>query len=140
MNTLSKKKHRYQKNQNRMVRRESRACGKDTHHILYQKRNWHGESLTMLRDYWYCKAEIPKNTLHRRIHSIVPNVPVPKAINARSALEQMKTLERYEVIHESDTIERKLEVLIALFDYVEQPTADALKRQLDIVRKFKNPL
>ena len=94
----------------------------------------------MLRDYWYCKAEIPKNTLHRRIHSIVPNVPVPKAINARSALEQMKTLERYEVIHEEDSIERKLEVLIALFDYVEQPTADALKRQLDIVRKFKNPL
>lgn len=71
---------------------------------------------------------------------MVSTVPVPKAINARSALEQLRTLERYEVIHETDSIERKLEVLIALFDCAEQPTADALKKQLDIVRKFKNPL
>ena len=124
----------------RMARRESTACGLDTHHLCYQKRAWRGEALIALRDHWYCKAEIPKNTLHRRIHSMVSTVPVPKAINARNALEQLRTLERYEVIHETDSIERKLEVLIALFDCVEQPTADALKKQLDIVHRFKNPL
>jgi hypothetical protein len=133
---LSKKKRRYLKLERRKARRECVTCGKDTHHIFYQKRHWRGEALNMLRDYWYCKAEIPKNTLHRRIHSIIQDVPAPKAINAKSALDQLRTLERYEVIHENDTIERKLEVLIALFDYVEQPTAEALKKQLDVARKY----
>lgn len=138
---MSKKKRRYLKLQKRVARRLSASCGKDTHHLLYQKQAWHGgDALVALRDFWYCRAEIPKNTLHRRIHAIVQTIPVPKAINAKSALGQLRTLERYEVIHEDDDIERKLEVLIALFDCSEQPTADALKKQLDIVRKFKNPL
>ena len=140
MYILSKAKRRYVKLRKRAERRQSTACGKDTHHILYQKKFWHGEALTALRDHWYCKAEIPKNTLHRRIHSLVLTIPVPKAANAQSALEQLRTLERYEVIHESDSLERKLEVLIALFDCSEQPTADALRKQLDIAHKFKNPL
>ena len=133
---MSKKKQRYVKLQKRKERRLAVAGGKDTHHLCYQRRNWRNEALVALRDYWYCKAEIPKNTLHRRIHSIITTVPAPKAANAKSALEQLRSLERYEVIHEEDTIERKLEVLIALFDAIEQPTADAFKKQLDIVRKF----
>lgn len=133
---MSKKKRRYLKLQRRVARRLSTASGKDTHHLLYQRRYWHGDTLIALRDYWYCRAEIPKNTLHRRLHNLVQTVPVPKATNAKSALEQLRTLERYEVIHEDDTIERKLEVLIALFDSVEQPTAEALRKQLDIVHKF----
>lgn len=136
---MSKKKRRYLKLQKRAARRLSAAGGNDTHHLLYQRRNWRNEALTALRDYWYCKAEIPKNTLHRRIHGLVSDVPAPKATNARSALEQLRTLERYQVIHEEDSIERKLEVLIALFDYVEQATADALRKQLDIVHKFYQP-
>lgn len=133
---MSKKKRRYIKMYKRLERRASAARGNDTHHLCYQKRVWKGGSIGLLRDFWYCRAEVPKNTLHRRIHSIVTSVPVPKAINAKSALEQLRTLERYEVIHENDSIERKLEVLIALFDHVEQPTADAFKKQLDIVHKF----
>ena len=133
---MSKKKRRYTKYPKRRPSYAGMSGGKDTHHLCYQRKLWHGEALVALRDYWYCKAEVPKNTLHRRIHALVPIVPVPKAVNAKSALAQLRTLERYEVIHEEDTIERKLEVLIALFDYVEQPTADAFKKQLDVVRKF----
>ena len=136
---MSKKKRRYLKLQRRAARRLSAAGGNDTHHLLYQRRNWRNEALTALRDYWYCKAEIPKNTLHRRIHGLVSDVPAPKATNAKSALEQLRTLERYQVIHEEDSIERKLEVLIALFDCAEQATADALRKQLDIVHKFYQP-
>lgn len=134
---MSKKKRRYLKMQKKMERKRSITCGKDTHHIFFQKRKYCGEALTSLRDYWYCKSEIPKATLHRRIHSLIPNVPVPKPMNAKSALNQLRNLERYEVIHEDDDIERKLEILIALFDTIEQPTADALRKQLDIVHKFK---
>lgn len=135
--TMSKKKRRYLKLRKRMERRTIIACGKDTHHLCYQKRNWQGPALIALRDFWYCKAEIPKNTLHRRIHSVVNNVPPPKAINARSALEQLRTLERYGVIHEEDSIERRLQVLIALFECVDQPTADAFKKQLDVVHRYQ---
>lgn len=137
---MSKKKRRYLKLRRKVERKAAVSCGKDTHHLCYQKRNWQGPALVALRDFWYCKAEIPKNTLHRKIHSMVKDVPPPKAINAKSALEQLRTLERYGVIHEEDPIERKLQVLIVLFECVDQPTADAFKKQLDIVHEFKKPL
>ena len=70
------------------------------------------------------------------IHEFVGDVPAPSHINAQSALDQLRSLEFYGVIGENDTIQRRLEVFIALFDCVEQPTADALKKQLAIVRKF----
>lgn len=139
VSVLSKKKRRYVKMQKKAERRKAISCGKDTHHIFFQKRTYSGEALIALRDYWYCRAEIPKSTLHRRIHSLIHTVPVPKIANAKSALNQLRTLERYEIIHEEDSFERRLEVLIALFDSVEQSTADALKKQLDIVHKFKKP-
>jgi hypothetical protein len=38
-----------------------------------------------------------------------------------------------------DPIEEKLELMIHLFDYIEPSTTEALKKQLDIVRKQKSP-
>lgn len=134
---MSKKKRRYMKMQRKAERRQSISCGKDTHHIFFQKRKYCGDTLVALRDYWYCRVEIPKNTLHRRVHSLIPNVPVPKITSAKSVLSQLRNLERFEVISEEDTIERRLEVLIALFDPIEPQTTEALRGQLDVVHKFK---
>ena len=39
-------------------------------------------------------------------------------------------------ISDKDPFEKRLIVLIALFECVAQPTADALKKQLDLVREF----
>ena len=133
---MAKKKKRYDKNCGKKRLGASRGYGEDTHHLCYQKREWRSGALVALRDYWYCKVSIPKDTLHRSIHRMVPVVPPPKIASAKSALEQLHTLERYGVIHEDDPIERRLEVLVALFDYIEQPTAAAFRAQLDIAHRF----
>ena len=65
-------------------------------------------------------------------------MPVPKDINALRALEQLRLLERYGAISDSDSFERRLQLLAALFDCTEQPTADAFRRQAKIVRDFYN--
>lgn len=49
----------------------------------------------------------------------------------------LEYLEKYGAIGPDDPIEKRLTVLIALFECIEQPTADALKEQLRLVHEFK---
>lgn len=135
---MSKNLKRYKR---RLIREEHNRLinveRKDLHHIFYQRKNWKGDSIGALRDFYYCKAYIPKDTLHGIIHAEIPTVPVPKPENAAKVLRQLITLEEYSAIGNEDSISKRLRVLIALFDCIEQPTADALKSQLDIVCKFR---
>lgn len=55
----------------------------------------------------------------------------------RIVLEQLGYLEKYGAISESDPVERRLQLLASLFDCIEQPTADAFRKQLQVVREFK---
>lgn len=128
---MSKKKRRYQK---RTKRRNNHGC--DTHHLCYQKRHWNRGSLYALRHFHYCTIQIPKDTLHHMIHEFVGDIPAPTEWNAKSALEQLRMLEKYEAIHDDDPIEKRLMLLAALFDCCDQPTADGFKRQLEIVNKY----
>lgn len=131
---VSKKKRRYA---NRTGHTRTRNC-RDVHHILFIGRKWGYGDLASLRQYWYCRIAIPRDTLHRYIHENLANVPTPRQENAREALRQLRLLERHGAIHDTDIIERRLEILIALFDCVEPKTADGLKKQLEIVREFYN--
>lgn len=106
----------------------------DRHHIFYIKRCWKNGYCKELRDYYYCVVQIPRNTVHHRIHARVNHVPVPRGASAKFALEHLDMLSDYGAIGIYDSIEKRLTVLIALFDCIEQPTADALRRQLDVVR------
>ena len=45
-------------------------------------------------------------------------------------------LEHYGTLAHYDTMEKRLELLIALFDCVEQPTAEAFRKQLEIASEF----
>lgn len=63
-------------------------------------------------------------------------IPPPSQEGAKSALWHLRYLERYGGISDSDSIEKRLIVLIALFECSEQPTADAFKKQLEVVREF----
>jgi hypothetical protein len=110
----------------------------DKHHLLFQRRHYTGV-LSELRHYPYCVVSIPKNTLHRRIHEYLGDIPAPRPIIAKQALDQLRMLERFGAISDNDDIEKRLTVLIALFECVEQPTADALKYQLSVVRKYRSP-
>jgi hypothetical protein len=72
--------------------------------------------------------------LHQKIHEWVTDIPTPSEDNAWEAFNMLKTLRAYNAISYEDTLDKRLTVLIAMFDCIEQPTADALRKQLDILR------
>lgn len=109
----------------------------DTHHLFWQRRKWNRGELKSLRLHPYCRVEIPKNTLHHQIHSEIKQIPTPHPRNAREAREHLNYLKNYGAIKETDSIEKRLRILISIFDYVEPRTAKALKKQLEIVYKYR---
>ena len=115
-----------------------KAGGTNSHHLLWQRRRWGYGDLRLLRRDPYCIVEIPANSLHKAIHEGMDQVPPPRQESARNVLWHIQYLKRFGGISDNDPIEKRLKVLIALFDCSEQPTADALRRQLEIVHEFKN--
>lgn len=133
---MAKKKRRY--NKRRKTHRTISAY--DHHHLLWTKARWSGGALGELRLHWYCIVLIPRETLHRHIHSNICFIPVISQNSARYALNQLRMLEKAGALHEEDSIEKRLNVLAALFDCVEQETADALRKQLQIVHEYNKAL
>lgn len=134
---MAKKKRRYAKKRVKRFYTINPTC-KDNHHILYMRRNWDFAELKELRQFHYCIIAIPKDTLHRFIHENLSGVPAPSRLAALEALNQLRMLDKREALHDTDSIEKRLTILIALFECVAQPTADALKEQLDLVHRFYN--
>lgn len=116
-----------------------RTSGNNSHHLLWQRRMWNYGDVKALRSYPYCIVDIPANTLHREIHEELRSIPVPSQYGAERALQQLRYLEKFGGISEQDPIEKRLKVLITLFDCSEQETADALRKQLKVVVKSSAP-
>lgn len=132
---MSKKKKRY-KRRKRLDSHRIRSLY-DVHHLCFMRKNWNYGYAKAIRQFYYCKVKIQRDTLHRYIHENMSNIPTPGS-SARTIYEQLLMLDRMGVLHDDDSIEKRLMVLTSLFDGVEQPTADALKRQTSIIQKFKN--
>ena len=131
------------KKKKRANRRNARAPvfrAYDVHHIFFQGCKWKTRWAKRLREMPYCKVILPRTTVHNAIHHYIQTVPVPKEINARMVVESLEELKQYEAIHATDSVEKRLRVLIALFECVEEPTTNALKAQLEVVSKFEKPL
>lgn len=131
------------KRQKRLIRKERRKQMLhdkkfDRHHILYQRINWSRGALCILRQYHYCKVYIPRD-LHEKIHENVGNITPPSLVNTIDALKQIKDLEMYDSINELDDFEKRLKVLIFVFESVEPKTVECLKKQLEIVRNYYEP-
>lgn len=123
------------KQRKRKINCQSSSSSVDKHHLCYQRRNWKGEA-KLVRLHPYCSVEIPKRTLHKAIHHQVLDIPAPSGVAARAALEQLEILERCKAIHDTDSMERRLTILIALFDRIAPETTAGFRAQLDIVREF----
>ena len=113
----------------------SARCRYNQHHLFYIRRSWNTKKPKQLRAYYYCIISIPI-PLHDRIHANVETVPVPKSKSIDYALDQLDYLSRFGAIKPSDNIEKRLGVLVALFECIEPETAEALKQQLQVVREF----
>ena len=79
---------------------------------------------------------LPLNGLHEHIHNEMDGIPAPSEENAKEMYEHLEVLGKYGGISEKDSIEKRLKLLIALFTYIEQPTADALLKELEIVKSY----
>lgn len=133
---MAKKKKRSKK---RKKRHYINLSARDTHHLCFQRKQWQRGNLRLLKDFWYCKICIKRDTLHRYIHENISNITPPKDTSAKYALEQLELLEKYEAISEYDSIERRLNILASLFDSCDQATADDFRTQLRIICEFKKP-
>lgn len=108
----------------------------DRHHILYIRKEWNKGRLNKLRLHPYCIVPMDRDSLHRYLHVHLACIPAPSGGVVDSVLMQLEFLERYGAISQEDDVEKRITVLIALFECIAQPTADALKEQLRIIREF----
>ena len=108
----------------------------DRHHLVWYKRDYSKGWAKRLRDHWYLSVEIPRDTLHRKIHYEIAHIPVPRVVAIKGALEQLDLLEKFGGIGRDDSIEKRLMVLCALFDCCEVKTYEALKKQYKLVCGF----
>lgn len=130
---MSKKK-KYKKRKREKPQRS--LSDRHHQHLCYQRRHWNKGWLKILRNYYYCIVKVPRSPIHKNIHEFIGDVPQPKGKNAKDALEQLMLLSRAGAISDNDPIEKRLYVLAALFDCCDQPTADAFRKQLEIVHRF----
>lgn len=126
---MSKRRKRKRKQKNKGV--------ENTHHLCWPRRRWDSGYAHAIRQHWFFRIEIPAQTLHRTIHVEMSGIPVPDGAVAREAYEQVVLLEERGALSPEASIETRLSLLIALFDYAAQPTADGFKEQLEVVRRFK---
>lgn len=108
----------------------------DRHHIFFIRKEWSRGDLKRLRLHPYCVVTLRRDTLHRYIHMHLAYIPPPRSSTVKDVLSHLSYLEKYGSIRDDDSLEKRLTVLIALFDCVEQPTADALREQLALVHEF----
>lgn len=133
---MSKKKRRFKRQTRHTSKRSTSVHVVDRHHLCFTRRNWGNEYARTLRQLQYCSVYIPKEGLHRFIHQNMAGIPAPSSMAAKSALEQLQYLKNYGAINDNDPIEKRLNLLAALFDCVAQPTADGFRKQLSIVHKY----
>ena len=114
------KKHRKRK----IIRLETSTLNR--HHLLWMRKMWNSGSLRELREFYYCKVNIPRDTIHKEIHERVPFVPTPTPKYAKFVLNELKHLDEVGAITDEDSVEKRLSVLLCYFDCIEQKTADAL--------------
>ena len=125
---VSKRKHRKSKHfdPNR----------KDWHHILYQKRYYCTGYAKRLREPPYCGAYIPQMTLHRQIHEVLSNVPLPDGKYCKIAYDAIVNWLEAGYISLNDPIEKRIDTLIKCFIVNCPKTAKALLKQKEIVARF----
>lgn len=106
----------------------------DRHHIFYPHSAWKTGWAKELRNYWYCVLMLPRETVHRKIHFEVPFIEREEGLAYKQALDQLTFLDEFGVLHETDDLEARLNLLICLLDNGVSPTAESLKKQLNAIK------
>jgi hypothetical protein len=80
---------------------------------------------------------IPRETLHRTIHSKIHDVPTPNGRECKKAFDELCRREQKGLISADDSIEKRIDFLIEIW---EEHNCDAtiaiLKWQKQVIQKF----
>ncbi|MBQ2644262.1 hypothetical protein IJG14_01650 [bacterium] len=80
---------------------------------------------------------IPRDTLHREIHSKIHDIPCPNGRECKEAFETLLKLERLGAIDiVNDTCEQRLDFLIKLWKDKCPATVAILQWQKDVISKY----
>ena len=124
------------KKKSKKKKRKVISSRENAHHLLWQRKHWNIGYIHKLREHWYMRVEIPKDTLHRYIHENMEEIPTPNAVSAKIMLEMLDLLEERGFITPYDDIEKRLAVLLELTPYNEFCMRVAVKKQLRLVRNY----
>ena len=116
----------------------SHPTSSDYHHFLFQKKHWQQGYAKILREHPYMGAYIPRNTLHRGLHSKLHDIPVPNGKECKFAFEELHRLEMAGKIDVNDSPTKKLNFLISVWRESCPATVAILEWQRDIIAKFYN--
>lgn len=135
---MSKKKHcrKAKRSAPRKPRGYYYTDAKDRHHCCFIGRQWSRGYAKKVRDFHYCIALIPKDTLHKRIHAKVAYVPVPDDESAKYVYERLLLLDELGALKDNDPLEWRLLLLAALFSHKDAAVAEGFLAQLDVVNGF----
>ena len=131
---MAKKKRRYKKKKG-----PCGTCSKamDNHHLFWTRRQYaKGFWANKLRLHPYCIVLIPKNTLHKEIHSEIPEVPIPKECICESVYNQLKILWEFGAIGDDDSLQKRVDLLVFCLKCVADETVEVLEKQKEIANRY----
>lgn len=109
----------------------------DYHHLLFQRRHWQQGYAKTLREHPYMGIYIPRDTLHRALHSKIHDVPTPNGAECRLAVETLRQLEKQGAIDPAhDSAEKRLDFLIDLWGEKCPATVAVLAWEKDVIAKY----
>ena len=108
------------------------------HHILWQARHWDNGYAKALRNHEYMKKMIPRDTLHKEIHSEISDIPMPSGKLCEKAYREIERLYREELIDfDYDSIETRIDVLLQIWAEDDcEPTKAMLRKERAIAHNF----
>lgn len=103
---------------------------------MWDRSSWNKGYCKAIRSYWYFVVAIPRNTLHAKIHHEIFRIPPPSGASAKDAYNTIVLLDKYGILSKDDPIDKRVAILISLFNYAEPETVIALKREESIIHEF----
>lgn len=130
---MAKKKRRKKK-----YRKAPSNCARsNNHHLLWERARWvkHPWACS-LRSHPACIVTMDAQQ-HARLHERISHIPVASEDACELAYNEVNKLWNDGVLTSDTSVDVRISLLICIFEYIAQPTADALKEQITLIREIR---
>ena len=124
------------KRRKRFNRQSPIRNSRDCHHLLFQRKHWNNGWAKLLREHWYFKIMIPRDTLHASIHSKIHDIPTPNGSLLKETYNELLRREKLGFISEKDSYPERINFLIELWEEKCPATVAILFWQKEVISKF----